>query len=240
MRLNAEDPARDFQPAPGTLRAYREPGGLGVRVDSAAFAGWTIPADYDSLVAKLIVWAPTRERALARLRRACDEFELAGVPTTLPLARALADHAPVLDATFGTATLEPFAASLGLEPFDDGLSVREAAVPAEMRVEVNGKLFRVRFVDGPRRGASAASRPAKRTAARPPAAGNAVVAPMHGVVADVMVTDGQVVEAGQVVVVVEAMKMMNELRAPRGGTIERIAVERGATVEAGTVLVTLL
>jgi acetyl-CoA/propionyl-CoA carboxylase, biotin carboxylase, biotin carboxyl carrier protein len=239
VRLNAEDPARAFAPGPGTLAAYREPGGPGVRIDSAAFTGWTIPAEYDSLIAKLIVWAPTRERALARLRRACDEFVLEGVPTTLPLARALADHAPVLDATFGTATLEPFAASLGLTPFGD-VPVREAAAPAETRVEVNGKLFRVRFVDGPGRGASSATRAAKRTPARQPAGGNAVVAPMHGVVADVLVTSGQSVEAGQVVAVVEAMKMMNELRAPRAGTIERIAVERGATVEAGTVLVTLL
>src|SRR5581483_10650286 len=81
-RVNAEDPANDFHPAPGTITAYREPAGLGVRVDSAAFAGWTISADYDSMIAKLVVWAPTRPQAIARLRRAIDEYVVAGVPTT--------------------------------------------------------------------------------------------------------------------------------------------------------------
>ncbi|HXP92845.1 MAG TPA: acetyl-CoA carboxylase biotin carboxylase subunit [Candidatus Binatia bacterium] len=240
VRINAEDPARGFAPAPGMLRAYREPGGPGVRVDSAAFAGWTISAAYDSLVAKLIVWGPNRERALARLRRACDEFEIEGIPTTLPLARALADYAPVLDASFGTATLEPFAAALDLVPFEgEALAADGTAQPTEMRVEVNGKLFRVRLVDAPRRSSTGAPRPARRSnTSRPSASGNAIVAPMHGVVADVLVTSGASVEAGQVVVVVEAMKMMNELRAHRAGTIERVAVERGATVEAGTVLLT--
>ncbi len=242
VRINAEDPARGFAPAPGTLRAYREPGGPGVRVDSAAFAGWTISAAYDSLVAKLIVWGPNRERALARLRRACDEFEIEGIPTTLPLARALADYAPVLDGSFGTATLEPFAAALDFVPAESETSAAADGTTqsAQMRVEVNGKLFRVRLLDAPRRGSAGAPRPARRSnTSRPSASGNALVAPMHGVIADVLVTSGMPVEAGQVVVVVEAMKMMNELRAPRAGTIERVAVERGATVEAGTVLLTL-
>jgi acetyl-CoA/propionyl-CoA carboxylase biotin carboxyl carrier protein len=242
VRVNAEDPARDFRPSPGTLRAYREPGGPGVRVDSAAYPGWTIPGEYDSLVAKLVVWAPSRAQALARMRRAIDEFEIEGVPTTLPLARALADYAPVLDATFGTATLEPFAASLGLVPFDAPASAGGAPPQGpEMRVEVNGKLFRVRLLDETVRGPGAARRPAPKrsTTSRSAAAGNAVVAPMHGVVADVLVAPGAAIEAGQVLVVIEAMKMMNELRAPRAGTVESVAVERGAGVDAGAVLITL-
>ena len=111
-RVNAEDPAAQFRPAPGTVTAYREPGGLGVRVDSAAYAGWTIPPDYDSLIAKLVVWAPTRENAIARMRRALDEYVVEGVPTTLPLLRALCDHPAIADGSYGTATLEPFAATL--------------------------------------------------------------------------------------------------------------------------------
>jgi acetyl-CoA/propionyl-CoA carboxylase biotin carboxyl carrier protein len=240
VRINAEDVAAGFRPAPGTVRTYREAGGTGVRVDSAAFAGWTIPAEYDSLIAKLIVWAPDREQALARLRRACDEFAIAGVPTTLPLVRALADHGAVLDGTFGTATLEPFAATLDPAPSIEAAAANGAPAAPEIRVEVNDKLFRVRFVDGPR---PAAARVAKAPVRRAPAlaaqAGNAIVAPMHGLVADILVKPGDAVENGAVVVVIEAMKMMNELRAHRAGTIERVAVERGATVEAGTVLVTL-
>ncbi|MGB7047685.1 MAG: acetyl-CoA carboxylase biotin carboxylase subunit, partial [Candidatus Cybelea sp.] len=102
-RINAEDPSAGFQPSPGTIAAYREPGGLGVRVDSAAYPGWTIPPDYDSLIAKLVVWAPTRHEALARLRRAIDEYVVDGVPTTLPLLRALCDLPSVIEASYGTA-----------------------------------------------------------------------------------------------------------------------------------------
>jgi acetyl-CoA/propionyl-CoA carboxylase biotin carboxyl carrier protein len=109
-----------------------------------------------------------------------------------------------------------------------------------MRVEVNGKLFWVRLVDAPNRSGSTPTRPQKRAGpSRHVASGNAIVAPMHGVVADILVRSGDSVEAGQVVVIVEAMKMMNELRAHRAGTVERVAVERAATVEAGTVLLTL-
>ncbi|MGB6062205.1 MAG: acetyl-CoA carboxylase biotin carboxylase subunit, partial [Candidatus Aquilonibacter sp.] len=110
-RVNAEDPADNFRPAPGTISAYREPAGLGVRVDSAAYPGYTISPDYDSMIAKLIVWAPTRAPAIARLARAIDEYVIEGVPTTLPLLRALCDQPNVKDASYGTATLEHFAAS---------------------------------------------------------------------------------------------------------------------------------
>ncbi|MGC2128835.1 MAG: acetyl-CoA carboxylase biotin carboxylase subunit, partial [Candidatus Aquilonibacter sp.] len=110
-RVNAEDPADNFRPAPGTISAYREPGGLGVRVDSAAYPGYTISPDYDSMIAKLIVWAPTRAQAIARLGRAIDEYHIEGVPTTLPLLRALCDEPSVQNASYGTATLEAFAAS---------------------------------------------------------------------------------------------------------------------------------
>src|SRR5471032_2786169 len=113
VRINAEDPAQNFQPAPGTLTRYEEPGGFGVRVDSAAFPGFTITPDYDSMIAKLIVWGRDRGESLQRLARAIDEYRIAGVPTTLPLLRALVGFAPVADASYGTQTLEPFAASLG-------------------------------------------------------------------------------------------------------------------------------
>ena len=109
-RVNAEDPSQDFRPAPGTIGSYREPGGPGVRVDSAAFPGMTISADYDSMIAKLIVWAPTRLQTIARFKRAIDEFAIGGVPTTLPLLRALCDDPDVVEGDYGTATLETFAA----------------------------------------------------------------------------------------------------------------------------------
>jgi acetyl/propionyl-CoA carboxylase alpha subunit len=93
IRVNAEDPAQGFQPAPGTLTAYREPAGLGIRVDSAARLGFTVTPDYDSLIAKLVVWDQTRDEAFARLRRAIDDYTIEGVPTTLHFLRALSHEA---------------------------------------------------------------------------------------------------------------------------------------------------
>ncbi len=217
-RVNAEDPAANFQAAPGTITAYREPGGLGVRVDSAAYAGWTIPPDYDSLVAKLIVWAPTRENALARMRRALDEYVIEGIPTTLPLLRALCDNPEVADASYGTATLEPFAATL-----------------------------RPTAVEGPRLPGPPAHGETRRTAPRlrtmrkraNSSDGNDVHSPMHGLVVELTVGKGDAVSEGQVVAIIEAMKMMNEVRAHKSGVVGAVHVAPGATLESGSAIMTL-
>jgi acetyl-CoA/propionyl-CoA carboxylase biotin carboxyl carrier protein len=247
VRVNAEDPAQNFRPAPGTISAYREPGGFGVRVDSAAFTGYTISPDYDSMIAKLIVWGRDRTETLARLGRAIDEYQIAGVPTTLPLLRALIDFAPVVDATYGTATLEPFAASLPVSPAT-GASDAATAVSVDdetIRVEVNGRLHRVRFVDLPR-SIRTATRPVKAVPRKGGSSprntaghGNDIIAPMPGVVVDVPVTVGQQVAEGDVVIIIEAMKMMNELRAHKAGVITTIHAAKGAQVEARAPLVSL-
>jgi len=279
VRVNAEDPAQNFRPAPGTVERYREPGGFGVRVDSAAFPGFTITPDYDSMIAKLIVRGRNREETLARLARAIDEYVIAGVPTTLALLRALCDFGPVRDASYGTATLEPFAASLALRQaqgdgvargasngvvqdasgatgatsaaLDDTAAASAGTPDGTIRVEVNDKLFRVRFVDlptpvtlslskGP--GGTTRSVPKKggtTRSASPAAAGNDVVAPMHGVVVEIPVAPSASVNEGDVVAVIEAMKMMNEIRAHKAGTVAAVHVTAGTTVEARTPLVTL-
>jgi acetyl-CoA/propionyl-CoA carboxylase biotin carboxyl carrier protein len=217
-RINAEDPAREFRPSPGTISGYREPGGLGVRVDSAAYAGWTIPPDYDSLIAKLVVWAPTRPEAIARLRRAIDEYVVVGVPTTLPLLRALCDHPAVADASYGTATLERFAATF--EPAaKNGLRLPDSAP----RIE-------------PRRTAPRLRAARKHQGSR---SGNDVNSPMHGLVVELRVAPGQEVAEGQVVAIVEAMKMMNEIRAHRSGVVGELHVSAGATIENGSALLTI-
>jgi acetyl-CoA/propionyl-CoA carboxylase, biotin carboxylase, biotin carboxyl carrier protein len=252
-RVNAEDPADNFRPAPGTITAYKEPGGLGVRVDSAAYPGYTISPDYDSMIAKLIVWAPTRAQAIARLARAIDEYQIEGVPTTLPLLRALCDQPSVKDATYGTATLEKFAASL-CHPERSAAKSREApltpAVATEaqtIRVEVNDKLYNVRVFGLPER--STAGAPAKNGAGRlapraagkktTSASGNDVVSSMHGVVVEMKVAAGDAIAEGQVVAIVEAMKMMNEIRAHRAGTASSVHAKAGDTVEAQAPLVTI-
>jgi len=247
VRVNAEDPANGFRPAPGTVMRYEEPGGFGVRVDSAASPGFVITADYDSMIAKLIVWARDRDEARARLRRAIDEYVISGVPTTLGLLRALIDHPPVVDATYGTQTLEAFAASgtFAAASHDDGHEAPAASAPASdvVTVEVNDRLFRVRFVDLPLPASNGAAAPrvAKKTAPAkraPDAQGNDVLSPMHGVVVDVPVAPGASVAQGDVVAVIEAMKMMNEIRAHRAGAIAAVHVAAGATVEARAPLVT--
>jgi acetyl-CoA/propionyl-CoA carboxylase, biotin carboxylase, biotin carboxyl carrier protein len=245
-RVNAEDPAANFRPAPGTVTAYREPAGLGVRVDSAAFPGFVISPDYDSMIAKLIVWAPTRAQAIARLARAIDEYEIEGVPTTLRLLRALCDYDKVKDASYGTQTLEPFAASHfatngSVEPGQHDGSAPNAS--EEIRIEVNDKLYRVRVLDLPTgiAGAKKSSAPARRGGAKKRAAshGDDVVSPMHGVVVELKVKAGDSVEEQQVVAIVEAMKMVNEIRAHKSGTVDVVHAQAGATVDTNGPLVTL-
>jgi acetyl-CoA/propionyl-CoA carboxylase biotin carboxyl carrier protein len=267
VRVNAEDPAQNFRPAPGTVERYREPGGFGVRVDSAAYPGFEITPDYDSMIAKLIVRGRDRDETLERLGRAIDEYVIVGVPTTLPLLRALIDFGPVRDASYGTATLEPFAAALAKagsngattalpvtlslsKGQDDKVGGGDGAVEDDtIPVEVNGRLFRVRFVDLPAARGGGTARPVTRAAASPKkggsarrsaaAAGNDVVSPMHGVVVEIPVVTGGSVAEGDVVAVIEAMKMMNEIRAHKAGTVATVHVQPGATVEARTPLVTL-
>jgi acetyl-CoA/propionyl-CoA carboxylase biotin carboxyl carrier protein len=217
-RVNAEDPSAGFQPSPGTISAYREPGGLGVRVDSAAYCGWTIPPDYDSLIAKLVVWAPTRDAAIARLRRAIDEYVVDGVPTTLPLLRALCDLPAVIDASYGTATLERFAATFK-PAARNGLQL-PAATPRVAQRRLAPRLGTLR----------------KRAST---SSGNDVRSPMHGLVVEINVSPGDDVAEGQVVAVIEAMKMMNEIRAHRGGRVNAVHARAGSTVESGSAIATL-
>jgi acetyl-CoA/propionyl-CoA carboxylase biotin carboxyl carrier protein len=248
VRVNAEDPVRGFLPVPGTITTYEEPGGPGVRVDAAAQAGATIAPDYDSLIAKLIVWAPQRDWALARLRRAIDEFVIGGVPTTLPVLRALGDHAPVVDNTYGTTTLEAFAQrwAAGTPPAPPSDGALGAAPPADtVRVEVNDRLYVVRLLDlPPRPGAAAqplraAPRHSVSRAAASGASSDQIRSPMHGLVVELAVESGSTVAEGQVLAVIEAMKMMNEIRAHRAGVVAAIHVKAGETVESQALLVSL-
>ena len=258
VRVNAEDPADNFRPAPGKITAYREPAGFGVRVDAAAYAGYTIPADYDSLIAKLIVWAPSRSQALARLERALAEYQIEGVVTTIPFFRELLTCTAVVDGTYGTSTLEPFAAEVapklraaaGATAGGSAATASESAAASggeTIRVEVNDKLFRVRLLDRPAGtthaaladGRAVAPRKAKGGAKRVVHGGNDVRSPMHGVIAEISVKEGQAISEGDLVAVVEAMKMMNEIRAHKAGTVAKVHASVGLTVEAEAPLITL-
>ncbi|MBV9233614.1 MAG: acetyl-CoA carboxylase biotin carboxylase subunit [Candidatus Eremiobacteraeota bacterium] len=219
-RINAEDPEKNFLPAPGAIAAYREPGGPGVRVDSAAFSGWAIPPEYDSLIAKLIVWAPDRAQAVARMRRALDEYFIAGVPTTRQFLRDLCDRPQVEDATYGTATLEQFARTW--RPSTANAAQRDGAVVAASHASKR-----------------LAPRLTTLRARRSSGDGDHVVAPMHGIIVDLRAAGGESVTEGEVVAIIEAMKMMNEIRAHRSGRVAEVYVRAGSPVESGSPLLRL-
>jgi acetyl-CoA/propionyl-CoA carboxylase biotin carboxyl carrier protein len=250
-RINAESPAAGFAPAPGRIDRYREPGGPGIRIDGAAFAGWRISSDYDSLIGKLIAWGSDREEARRRMLRALDEYVIEGVPTTVPFFRLLLADPAFVQGAYSTASVDDFthrcdaaiAAAYGVTPRGgtDSANPDEAIeLPsADLAVEVNDKLFRVRVYGLPATSSGAPRRAPRFRGAKEVAYGGAsIAAPMHGIVAEIKVRSGDVVSDGQVVAVIEAMKMMNEVIAHRDGTVATVDVRVGDTVESGMALVT--
>ncbi|MFN2545607.1 MAG: biotin carboxylase N-terminal domain-containing protein [Actinomycetota bacterium] len=220
-RINAEDPARSFAPTPGRITAYREPGGPGVRVDSGYNEGDEVPGAYDSLIAKLIVWARTREEARLRMLRSLDEFVIEGVATTIPAHRALLRHPTFVDGSYTTRTVEEGALA-SLEPPVSGEPDRHVLV-------VGGRPVRLWH---PAIGAAA-------TGAAPAGSGGVVVSPMHGTVIDVLVKQGDEVRQGDPVAVLETMKMETRVEAAVAGTVTSVNIESGAVVESGEVIATI-
>jgi acetyl-CoA/propionyl-CoA carboxylase biotin carboxyl carrier protein len=239
FRINGEDPGRNFLPAPGSVTAYREPAGPGVRVDSGIEGNSVIGGAFDSLLAKVIVVGESRAEALARARRALDEFVVEGMATALPFHRAV-----VRDPAF---TGEPFTVftrwietefANDIPPFAG--TVEEAAEPDAREtivVEVGGKRLEV-SLPASFGGSSTVARKAapKRTAAKKSgaaASGDSLTAPMQGTIVKVAVAEGDVVEAGQMIVVLEAMKMEQPLNAHKAGTVTALTAEVGAVVTSG-------
>jgi acetyl-CoA/propionyl-CoA carboxylase biotin carboxyl carrier protein len=230
-RINAEDPARGFLPKPGRITRYREPGGPGIRVDAGFGEGDEIPAAYDSLLAKLIAWGSSREEARRRMLRALSEYEVQGVPTTIPAHRILLEHPDFADGSYTTQTVEGGALdslmSATAQPITD------TPVPGAPSVlMVQGSPARLW---NPAMGVAAAG--ASRLGAT--VEHGAVVAPMHGTILKVLVSQGDAVEAGDPVAILEAMKMETHLAASSSGTIRTVAVESGDVVEAGQPIVVM-
>ncbi len=243
FRLNGEDPGRNFLPAPGTVTAYVEPAGPGVRVDSGVEAGSVVGGAFDSLLAKLIVTGATREEALERSRRALDETVVDGLPTVLPFHRAVVRDADFVDEPFRVHTrwIETDWAG-GLEPWsgaaaDDG---EEPAARETVVVEVGGRRLEVSLPAGlgAVAGAGRAAAP-KRSRSRGGAAaagGDALTSPMQGTIVKIAVSDGDTVEAGDLVVVLEAMKMEQPLTAHKAGTVKGLTASVGEVVASGAVI----
>ncbi len=246
FRINAEDAGRNFMPAPGTLRRWRAPAGPGVRLDGGYEQGETVPGSFDSLVAKLIVTGRGREQALARSRRALGEFVVDGMPTVIAFHRkVVVDPAFVGDeTTFGvhTSWIETEFDN-DIAPYDGADEAAAADERETVTVEVGGKRLTVSLPAGlgaPTAGDSMAGKAPKRrdadTLAAAGAGGAALTAPMQGTIVKLAVSDGDIVEAGALVVVLEAMKMEQPINAHRAGTITGLTAEVGATVSTGAVL----
>jgi acetyl-CoA/propionyl-CoA carboxylase biotin carboxyl carrier protein len=236
-RINAEDPRQGFLPAPGTIGAYREPAGPGVRVDSGVTEGSEIVGLYDPLVAKLVVWDSDRDRARRRMLRALDEYVIEGVTTLLGFHRALLEHPCFVagDTCFG---LVETIAEQAPEPPPGRTAASGRAQEQIVGVELDGRRFEVALLRPEPPHAELARRRRERTrdGAHHAAAREAVVSPMQGTVLAVEVEDGDEVREGQVVCVVEAMKMENEITAHRPGTVTGLSVAEGEQVATGQVI----
>ncbi len=252
FRINAEDGGRNFMPAPGTLSAWSPPSGPGVRLDAGYENGETIPGSFDSLIAKLVVTGTTRTQALERSRRALDEFVVDGMPTVIPFHRAVVNDpayvgssTPSGEGEFTVYTqwietefdnrIEPYAG--------DTAEAQEHGERQKVTVEVGGRRLEVVLPAGlgglsmggaSDAGAKKARRSGKKAGAA--ASGDAVTSPMQGTIVKVAVTEGQEVAEGDVIVVMEAMKMEQPLKAHRAGTVTGLQAEVGATVTNGAVI----
>jgi acetyl-CoA/propionyl-CoA carboxylase biotin carboxyl carrier protein len=243
-RINAEDVSNGFLPAPGTITAYREPSGPGVRVDSGVVAGSEISPLYDPMIAKLIVQGVDREHARRRMLRALDELAVDGVKTLIGFHKALLTHPCFIEGgtCHGLVESEMMAARAaelanGTGPGPDPGHVPNV-IPTVRVVEVDGKRFEVRTLRPEPPYAELARRRRERERARGAggAGKDAVVSPMQGTVLAVEVAEGDVVQAGQVVCIVEAMKMENEVHAHRGGRVTELSVSPGEPVKTGQVI----
>ncbi len=232
-RINAEDPSRNFLPAPGRVGRYREPSGPFVRVDAGIREDKEIPADYDSMFAKVIVSAEDREHARRRMIRALDEYRVEGVPTTIPLHRWVLEAPDFRAGRHTTTWLERALRETKLPPADTGSDGVEpkAAVPAELLLEVDGRRVPIRIFD--RRRETAPRIPSRHAGTHGEGVHSVISAPMQGTILRVLVEEGQEIQAGDVICVLEAMKMENAIPAPREGVVSELPVSEGRVVQPG-------
>ena len=233
FRINGEDPGRSFLPAPGRITEWTIPTGPGVRIDAGFKNGDTIGGNFDSLLAKLIVTGATREQAIDRARRALAEFSIEGLATALPFHRAIMeDPAFTQDFKVYTSYIE--------NEFNNDIPMYHAPVvplethmaPEHLVAEVNGKRFEV-LVHAPK---PVVKRHRAKQSMAGGAGGSALASPMQGTVVKIAVNEGDRVEIGDLVIVLEAMKMEQPLMAHKAGVISNLSAVIGATVSSGTAL----
>jgi acetyl-CoA/propionyl-CoA carboxylase, biotin carboxylase, biotin carboxyl carrier protein len=248
FRINAEDAGRGFLPAPGTITGCRQPSGPGVRLDAGYTAGQTVPQAFDSLIAKLIVTGASRQQALERARRALAEFEIDGMPTVLPFHRAVVRDPAFTDEPFRVHTRwieTEFATEI--PAYAGGpATAPDSEARERITVEVGGKRLEVTVpANFGGAGAKPSAAPAARTrsgdrrggkVAGGAPTGDELVSPMQGTIVKIVAADGEHVEAGDTIVVLEAMKMEQPLTAHKAGTVSGLSIAVGQTVPAGAVI----
>jgi len=234
-RINAEDPGRNFLPGPGRISRYQEPGGPFVRVDAGVTAGRDVPGDYDSMFAKVIVQGEDREQARRRMLGALSEYRVEGVPTTIPLHRWALESPEFRAGEHTTTWLERALAEVDL-PSQIELNPPAAAKPrpADILVEVDGRRVPVRIFDERRE--RAPDRPALHDPHHGEHVHGVITAPMQGTILKVLVEKGQEIQAGDVLCVLEAMKMENHIASTREGEVTDLPIRAGQVVETGQIL----
>ncbi|HLI43372.1 MAG TPA: acetyl-CoA carboxylase biotin carboxylase subunit [Acidimicrobiales bacterium] len=253
-RVNAEDPAGGrFLPSPGRIARFRSPDGFGTRTDAGYESGDTVSQFYDNLVAKIVVWGEDREAARRRMLRALDETVVEGIATTIPAHRAILSHEDFISAAHSTRWVEE-RLDLSQVSAHDALAPSaepegERRVLREVDAEVDGRRYRVKLwvpegapapaAASPGGGGNRSGRP--RHASGGPAIGGdgRVTVPMQGTIVKVLVAEGDEVEAGQTLAVLEAMKMENPINADRAGTVKELKVKPGDALGAGDVVAVL-
>ena len=246
FRINGEDATANFMPAPGTVTEYVEPTGPGVRVDSGVRAGSVIGGQFDSMLAKLIVYGEDRTEALQRARRALDEYVVTGFPTVIPFHKAIVNDPAFVgtEDSFDVYTRwieEEWVNELTSDENTDNTDDAESAETRTFAVEVNGRRIEVALPASLVLGGAQRKKPKKRRSGGSKAAvsGDAVASPMQGTVIKLNVAEGDAVEEGDVLLVLEAMKMENPVKAHKAGTVTGLAAEEGAQVNKAAVLMEL-
>jgi acetyl-CoA/propionyl-CoA carboxylase biotin carboxyl carrier protein len=239
FRINGEDPGRNFLPAPGTVTTLVLPSGPGVRVDSGIGSGSVIGGNFDSLLAKVIIVGETRQEALERARRALDEMVVEGMATALPFHRLVVRDPSFVDEPFRVHTrwIETEFDNT-VPPFAGPSTVEAAGERSTIVVEVGGKRLEVSLPAGFSTGTAAPARSAApkrgaRTGHGPVASGDSLTSPMQGTIVKVAVSEGDTVAAGDLIVVLEAMKMEQPLNAHKAGVVTGLSAEVGGTVASG-------
>jgi acetyl-CoA/propionyl-CoA carboxylase, biotin carboxylase, biotin carboxyl carrier protein len=245
-RINAEDASKNFAPAPGGIGNYKEPAGPGVRVDSGVGPGGEVTPMYDPMVAKLITWDVDREKATRRMIRALHEYEIEGLKTLIPFHIALLDTEQWANGETCRDLLEDksWLKTLAFDAVPKPAEGEEETVEQAYTVEVSGRRFDVKVIGPPFAGGGAAlngavpavSRTAPKRGERKSSAGGGadeLVSPLQGNMWKVLVEQGQTVEEGQLICIIEAMKMENEITAHKAGVIETLSIKEGEPIQSG-------